>query len=426
MPSARLTEPVVPDYSKSRVNSSDSAQPSLPDSALPTLPLDPQSRGHTPAETSLHVEFYHSKRRYKGTLETVDGERQITIENLEGHLLVVQMSQRQGFLYIPETAPQAVDIAELRYFNLIRAGLSALEVKQKTQLLIRQEELLAQKDAQIATIKAQMALLEEKITQLSGEQQAQLAALKSEMKVQESTIQGQEAQIERLQVQVSPMPMPSAANIKQQVREAVGDSVWFCLQSASQQDLLAAYKNDQLISISGSDANIADYSEAGIRLSFAVEREVVAPFFTDLYDFLLGEGVTEIGGVLLGPNSKYTIGVMPLLLAEQWRSFQTGQLSVRSHPEAGVSMVKVSAKGRVSGRDRQLLNRFLAQWDHPMSACFSEKGKQAASSLDQISKLRNIAAHGQSFLYRWQYELLHQLIAGKDGKGGLFRQIFAL
>ena len=89
------------------------------------------------------------------------------------------MSQRQGFLYIPETAPQAVDIAELRYFNLIRAGLSALEVKQKTQLLIRQEELLAQKDAQIATIKAQMALLEEKITQLSGEQQAQLAALKS-------------------------------------------------------------------------------------------------------------------------------------------------------------------------------------------------------------------------------------------------------
>ena len=246
------------------------------------------------------------------------------------------------------------------------------------------------------------------------------------MKVQESTIQGQEAQIERLQVQVSPMPMPSAANIKQQVREAVGDSVWFCLQSASQQDLLAAYKNDQLISISGSDANIADYSEAGIRLSFAVEREVVAPFFTDLYDFLLGEGVTEIGGVLLGPNSKYTIGVMPLLLAEQWRSFQTGQLSVRSHPEAGVSMVKVSAKGRVSGRDRQLLNRFLAQWDHPMSACFSEKGKQAASSLDQISKLRNIAAHGQSFLYRWQYELLHQLIAGKDGKGGLFRQIFAL
>jgi len=80
----------------------------------------------------------------------------------------------------------------------------------------------------------------------------------------------------------------------------------------------------------------------------------------------------------------------------------------------------------LSGRDRQLLNRFLAQWDHPMSACFSKKGKQAASSLDQISKLRNIAAHGQSFLYRWQYELLHQLIAGKDGKGGLFRQIFAL
>ena len=420
-PSARLTEPIASDYSENRANH-DSAQPLLPG----PLPPPDRNQSHSPTETSLHVEFYHSKRRYKGTIETVDGERQITIENHEGHLLVVQMSQRQGFLYLPEAMPQSVDIAELRYFNLIRAGLSALEVKQKTQLLIRQEELLAQKDAQIATIKAQMALLEEKITQLSGEQQAQLAALKSEMKVQESTIQGQEAYIERLQVQVSPMPMPSAANIKQQVREAVGDSVWFCLQSASQQDLLAAYKNDQLISVSGSDANIADYSEAGIRLSFAVEREVVEPFFADLYDFLLGEGATEIGGVLLGPNRKYTIGVVPPLLAEQWRSFQAGQLSARSRPESGVSMVKVNAKGRVSGRDRQLLDQFLAQWDHPMSACFSERGKQAASSLDQISKLRNIAAHGQSFLYRWQYELLHQLIAGKGGKGGLFRQIFAL
>ncbi len=434
--SARLTETIKPDYSassdelssgKSNSNEPDNpTQSSIADTTQPIIPT-PSSISHPhAAETSLHVEFYHSKRRYKGTLETANGERQLTIENNEGHLLVVQMSQRQGFLYLPEAMPQVVDIAELRYFNLIRAGLSALEVKQKTQVLIKQEELLAQKDGQITTMKAQIELLEEKITQLSGEQQAQLAVLKSQMQIQESTIQGQEAHIERLQVQVSPMPMPTAANLKQQLRDAIGDSVWFCLQPASQQDLLAAYKNDQLIGTSGSDASIADYSEAGIRLSFAVEREVVNPFFHDLYSFLLDEGVTEIAGVLLGPARKYTIGMVPPLLAEQWRSFQSGQLSSRSRPDSGVSMVKVNGSGQVSGRDRQLLSRFLAQWEHPMSTCFSTKAKQAASSLDQISKLRNIAAHGESFLYRWQYELLHQLIAGKNNKGGLFRQIFAL
>ncbi len=439
-PLARLTEEIEPEYSSSNSqsssqssssqlssdNSDDSTQPPLIDPTQPEVSTPPPIPRLPAIEASLHVEFYHSKRRYKGTLETTNGERQLTIENSEGHLLVVQMSQRQGFLYLPETTPQVVDIAELGYFNLIRAGLSALEVKQKTQVLIKQEELLAQKDGQIATMKAQIALLEEKITQLSGEQQAQLAELKSKMQVQESTIQGQEAHIERLQVQVSPVPMPTAANIKQQVRDAIGDNVWFCLQPASQQDLLAAYKNDQLISISGSDANIADYSEAGIRLSFAVEREVVNPFFHDLYSFLLDEGVTEIAGVLLGPTRKYTIGMVPPLLAEQWRSFQSGQLSARSRPESGVSMVKVNGGGQVSRRDRQLLSRFLVQWEHPMSTCFSAKAKQAASSLDQISKLRNIAAHGESFLYRWQYELLHQLIAGKNNKGGLFRQIFAL
>ncbi|MEL6159171.1 MAG: single-stranded-DNA-specific exonuclease RecJ [Cyanobacteria bacterium J06627_32] len=381
---------------------------------------------HQTKDASLHVEFYHSRRRYKGTLENIGSERQLTIENAESHLLVVQLNQRRGFLYLPSAQPQAVDIAELRYFNLIRAGLNALEVKQKTQVLIKQQELLSEKDAQISTMKAQIELLEDKITQLSNEQQQQLAVLKTEMQVQESTIQGQEAHIEQLQVQVSSVPLPNAADLKQQVRSAVSDSVWFCLQAASQRDLIAAYKNDYMIHSSGPDSNIADYSEAGIRLSFAVEREVITPFFEDLYSYLLSQGVTEIGGVALGPNCKYTLGMLPPLLADQWRTFQPGQLSERENPAGGVRMVKFQARGQVSGRDRTTLQQFFAQWEHPMTTCLSQKGRQAASSLDQISKLRNIAAHGESFLYRWQYELLHQLIAGKQGKGGLLRELFAL
>ena len=387
--------------------------------ALPTFPIPD-------AEASLHVEFYHSKRRYKGTLERTSHERQLTIENSEGHLLIVHMQQRQGFLYLPEEPVQVIDIAELRYFNLIRAGLSALEVKQKTQLLIKQEELLAKKDRQIGTMKAQIELLEEKITQLSAEQQQQFAALKTEIQEQESAILGQEAHIEQLQVQVSNVPMPNAADIKQQVREAVGDNVWFCLQAASQKDLLAAYKNDQMIHASTPDANIADYSEAGIRLSAAIEREVLTPFFQALYPFLLGKRRSEIGGLTLGPTTQYSLSMLPPLLATQWRSVQPGQLSQRERPGGGVKMVKVKEKGQVTERDRTLLNQFFEQWEHPMASCLSQKGKQAASSLDQISKLRNVAAHGESFLYRWQYELMHQLIAGKQGKGGLLRELFSI
>jgi hypothetical protein len=59
-----------------------------------------------------------------------------------------------------------------------------------------------------------------------------------------------------------------------------------------------------------------------------------------------------------------------------------------------------------------------------MAACFGQKGKQAAASLDQISRLRNIAAHGESFLYEWHYKLLRQLIVGGANRRGLFRQIY--
>ena len=420
-PNAETTQPTNTEL-KVTTNSDPIDDAALDEQISQTLPILFESD----SETALHVEFYHSKRRYRGTLERTEHERLLTIENGEGHLLVVQMQQRQGFLYLPEEPAQVIDIAELRYFNLIRAGLNALDVKQKTQLLIKQEELLAEKDRQISTMKEQIELLEEKITQLSSEQQQQFAALKSEVQVQESTILGQEAHIEQLQVHVSSMPMPNAADIKQQVRSAVGDSVWFCLQAASQKDLLAAYKNDQMIHTSTPDANIADYSEAGIRLSAAIEREVLTPFFQSLYPFLLGQSLSQIGGVTLSPASQYTLNMLPPLLAKQWRAVQPGQLSQRNRPDGGVKMVKVESSVKVSEGDRALLAQFFEQWEHPMAECLRDKGRQAASSLDQINKLRNIAAHGDSFLYRWQYELLHQLIAGNKGKGGLLRELFAL
>ncbi|NJM95873.1 MAG: hypothetical protein HC800_00455 [Phormidesmis sp. RL_2_1] len=408
-----------------------------PPQIYPLAALTPENTKHRAAESSpstrladvvssVHVEFYYAKRRYKATLEREETDRQLTIENGEGHLLVVQLSARKGFLYVPDKPPEPVDITDLKYFNLIRAGLNALEVKQKTQLLIKKDELLAEKDSQIANMKAQIELLEEKITQLSAEQQQQFADLKSELQSQEDAIQGQEAHIEQLRGQVSSAPVPNPAEIQKQVRDAIGDSVWFCLQTASQKDFQTAYKTYQMLDSSGPDAHICDYSEAGLRLGLVIAREILTPFFTDLSDFGRAQGLTEIGGVSLAAGYHYTLDMMPALLAEQWRSFPPGQLSQQSlRKGATQKMVKVTAQGLVSAAQRALVSEFLAQWEHPMATCLHARGGQAASSLDQISKLHNIAAHGESFLYHWQYDLLHQLIAGKSGKGGLLRQIFA-
>ena len=284
-------------------------------------------------EAAFYVEFYYSQRHYKGNLIESEDGRQLTIENPEGHLLVVRMSDRQGFLYLPKSEPQPVNISELKYFNLVRAGLGAIELKQKTQLLMKQDELLADKDSQIATMKAQIKLLEEKITQLSATQQQQFASLETERQAQEDAIQGQEAQIKQLQIQVNRTPLPggdSRGDIKQQVRAAISDGVWFCLQAASQKDLLAAYQNYQRVYTDGPDTHIEDYSESGNRLSSVVEREVLMPFFEALQVFLAAGGADQIASIRLSAASSYRLEMLPPLLSDQWRTFSAGQLSQRS------------------------------------------------------------------------------------------------
>ena len=394
-----------------------------------------------PDETGSNAAFHYSQRHYKASLVDSEEGRQLTIENPERHRLVVRMSVSedspkescQGFLYLPQAKPKPVDIRELKYFNLVRAGLSAIELKQKTQLLIKQDELLADKDSQIATMKAQIELLEEKITQLSAAQQQQFASLETERQAQEDAIQGQEAQIKQLQIQVSQDPFSDGVangeldgDFKQQARGVVGDGVWFCLQGESQADLQAAYQNYYSVYIDGLDARTEDYSTAGTWLSSVVTREVLVPFFEALQTFLSAQRIEQMGGIRFGAAQSYSLGMLPPLLANQWRTFSASQLAQKSLSSQGVSMVPASAPQTISQSDRALIQQFLAQWEHPMVTCLSTKHRQAASSLDQISQLHSLAIQPERCLYRWQYDLLHQLIAGKAGKGGLLRQIFAL
>ena len=410
--------------------------PKVAESVSPVAESGPLSNRpdviHQLPAVATHAEFFYGKRRYVSTIDHANSQ-ELQVRNDEGQLLVVQLAQRRGVLHVSGEPPEVVDLSDTYYFNLLRAGLNALELKKKTSLLIHKDELLAEKDellkekdSQITTLNQQIRILEGKITQLSEEKQTAYQELQTELKQQQAAIADQEAHIVQLQTERPrrTVPPPDPEDIKKEVRKALGDSVWFCIQPESQKDFCAAYRNYHMLQSNGADPDIADYSEAGIRLSFAVEREVVQPFFTDLYDFVRLEGVSEIGGVALGPNQKYTLGMMPPLLAEQWLTLRREALTQQKEVSEKRLYRTLKNSNSLNKRDRTLLAEFFEQWEHPMAACFDQKGKQSAASLDQISRLRNIAAHGESFLYEWHYALLRQLVVGGSNRRGLFRQIY--
>ncbi|MEM6251953.1 MAG: single-stranded-DNA-specific exonuclease RecJ [Cyanobacteria bacterium P01_D01_bin.156] len=387
----------------------------------------------TSTADGTHAEFFYDKRRYVSSLDQTKASQELKIRNVEGQLLVVQLAQRWGMLYVPGSSGEVVDLSDSHYFNLLRAGLNALELKQKTsvlmhkdELLAEKDELLAEKDSHITKLNQQIQILEDKIVQLSEEKQTAFHTLQTELQQQQTAIAHQEAHIVQLQTQPLEQQEPPDPNIiKQEVRNVLGDSVWFCIQSDSQKDICAAYRHAHMLTSDGADPDITDYSAAGIRLCRAVEREVMEPFFTDLYDFVRLEGLSTIANIELGPHQGYTLGLMPmLLLADQWRTLKQNALKQPQAVPDKQLYYTFKTSTVLSDRDRNLLVEFFEQWEHPMARCFREKAKQAAASLDQLSRLQQIAEHGDCFLYPWHYGLFCQLVVGGDQRRGLFRQIY--
>lgn len=403
------------------------AIPSRPATVPPsqtTLGASTPSQAQSAAETGqplTRTEFYYSKRRYTcATYQQPEG-RELSIQNADGDRITVQLATRQGMLHTPTGESRPVDLADPFYFNLVRAGLSALELHQKTQLLLEKDELLSEKDSQIETLTQQVALLEQRNNQLSIEQQQQYQSLQSALQQQTSAIQDQEAHIATLQSQLSEgSTQIDPKVIKQAVRQALGDRVWYCLQSASQKDCYRAYKQAELLRIGRGNLALADFSEAGVRLGFAVEREVIQPFFENLNAFSLAQGGVDISGLPLAPNQTYTLGLLPPLLAEQWQSLKESAL-LSATPKVGAQLYD---QGLAHGGDRQLVDQFLQQWEHPLADWLLQSAPEAASQIDQIHKLQAIAAHREQILRPWHYDLLHRLVIGSTDQLGLFHQLY--
>ncbi len=380
----------------------------------------------------MQVTFYFHQRSYTCQIVQVHGMRELRIHSSEGWQIAVEPRQRQGVLQQMDGNLQPIDLANPYYLDLLRAAMSALElaeqqqcIAQKDQLLQEKDLLLQEKDHQVHRLYRQVALLQQQLTELSSDRQQIVTNLEQDVQRYAQAIHQQESHIQELQAHIGQqVTLIDAEDIKYRLQDQLGKKVWQRLDSQSRHDLYVAYRHYEALKSDQYTSQICDYSEAGLRLGFVVEREVVQPFFRGLYDIALEKGTTEVGGILLSPSRKYTLGMVPPLLATQWYSLRDHALKQGVLLGEAELYCTVSYNDhRVSTADRQLMRQFLKHWKHPLANWFSKGDVAAASTIDQINKLRNISAHAESFLYDWQFELLRRLIVGDESQTGILQAL---
>lgn len=417
--------PPPPEPSDLPLSPATSINPETPDTVRNTRP-DPQpDRATTPELQALQhqgVDFHYSKRRYWAAIDGHNGTRKLTIGNPEGQLLVVSLSERRGFLCLPGAAPKPVDVSEAHYFNLLRAGLNAVELQQMGRLLLEKDELLADKDAQIQTLSRQVALLEQQLSQASQPERHQFQQLQKTLEQQETAIQNQEAHIAKIQAEIdAPAPTINTKKVRQQARKAVGDAAWFCLSSESQKDLYTAFEQQELLK---TNSAAVDYSPAATSLLQAVEREILAPLVQSFSDY--GQQMNDPDMIELAKtlNESPSLEALPPLLSEAWSAMTPKALAATNKPRKTLETITHDEESDLHDTHRVLLDEFLQGWDHPMAQWMTHANVDAASCLGQIAQLQERVDSEDTALPQWQYQLLLKLVLGKATDRGIFQKIF--
>jgi hypothetical protein len=297
-------------------------------------------------------------------------------------------------------------------------------------LIFEQDRIIKEKDRQIDRYRQKISILNQQLNQLSIEKPQELLILKSTIQELEDTIKHGENYIANLQEKLQKVT-PDQDQIEAKIRINITDSVWLHLQQGSQKDLCFADRNYQVINSEKFTSKISDYSEAGLRLGFVIEREILRPFFKSLYQYLLTNSkplnylanpTFEIGGVTVSSRGKYTMGSLPPLLSLQWTTFKDKSLNQPQLPKEELYQT-VFFGNQISQADRYLLAIFLQQWQHPLSY-WLRNGEVSASKIDQINKLRNIAAHGENSFYEWQFNILRLLVVGGKKQRGVLQEVY--
>jgi hypothetical protein len=272
----------------------------------------------------MKAEFYYYKRQYTCCIVKTELSNELRIRNEEGEVIAIEQGNKFGFQGKKRENSKQVDVSQPYFYNLIKAAISALEIVEKNQLLLEKDQLIDIKDEKINILNQQLDIID-KNQVLSDEQIQKIVELKNAKKEQESVIEFKNQHIAKLEDKLSQPPkIISGEEIEKEIKTKLGDEVWKCLHPSSHNDLCKAYRNYKLNKAEKFTAHIADYSDAGDLLGLVAEREIVAPFFRKLYDFLstsnnqvnFSSGFTfERGRINLSSNSRYTWGNLPVLIS---------------------------------------------------------------------------------------------------------------
>ncbi len=297
---------------------------------------------------------------------------------------------------------------------------------------IRQlERVIQQKDQQIATLNQQLAVVQQQFEALQQQldQQQLFQQLAQPSSVAPSVPSEPPAPSEPPeQPKLPALVQLQADDPKPWLIHRLGETVWGRLDSRSQKDLTAAYKKYALIQTSldaaaATDYIATDYSDVGLRLCSVIEREVIQPIFKELHQFLLAAGEPcEVGGISLRARKKYTLGMLPPLLAAEWQSWQEEALLGDGTGELYGAVLAAP----IDPTDRETLQIFLAQWEHPLSRWLEGADLSAiASTIAQIDRLLTLAADAEIPLSDWQFQHLQRLVMGAEATEplGLLLQI---
>ena len=377
----------------------------------------------------MKAEFYYNKRKYACGIFKSQTSNELRIRNDKGEVLAIEQGKKIGFQGKRRESSKQVDVSQPYLYNLIKSAVNALEIAEKDQLLIEKNRIIDGKDEQINILTQQVDILNNSHI-LSVEQEQKLCQLQGAMNEQSDVNEVQKQRIAQLENKLSQLPQIPLEKIEKKVKTKLSHLVWNSLHPSSQRELCDAYRTYLLIKSEKFTAQIADYSGAGHPLGIIAEREIVTPFFKSLYQFLstnnkvnVSTSITcEIGGVILRLRGKHTLGDLPALLSSQWETFIDNILEQESILIEENSYRTAFCSNKVSQTDRQLIKQFLQQWQHPLSKWLDE-GQLAASKIDQIRKLRNIADHPDS-MYLWQFRQLWLLVVGSKTKLGVLQEIY--
>ena len=364
----------------------------------------------------MKAEFYYSQRKYECMVVMLCDERgeskELRIRNHEGEILAVRQGQKTALRGKSRATSQEVDILKNNYYNLIKAAVNALDLAEKYKLL-------KDKDEEIRLLNAEIAIFREKAN-LSDEERGEILQLRDQIKT------------------LSDQQHIPAFNYDERETEAklikrLGSRAWQELEISSKNDLFSAYKHKYLVESDIFTEDFSDYKPSCLYIASVVEREIVHSFYKSFYHFLCQQNPMQrdfvIAGVILKNRGRYTIGSLPYLIAKEWDTFSDEILNRDSLSNADRDRLyyhKINDQ-KISTSDRQLVNEFLEQWNHPVSSWLLGNQK-AASKIDQIAKLRNLTAHPMP-IYKWQFTELWLLVIGgktKSGRNqkGLLKEIY--